>query len=192
MYTNQVYSAEFSTSDEMFQKASKAVKEKHYLEAINIFEKLAEDNESDAQYNLALLLKSGRGRPQNYKSSLKWAWLALLGSIEEANQLVDEIRDIMPDQTMRVIRAEVKNYIQTRAEKGNRSAIIQMGDYFLIVPEKPEYKNAYLWFVIAAAFQIEGSVMKREKVQQELEGKDILNIQTKALEIFEKISQTVD
>ena len=169
----------------MFEKATKAVKSKNYLEAIDIFEKLANNSEADAQYNLALLLKSGRGRPQNYKSALKWGWLSLLGNIVEADQLVDEIKEMMPEPSLRAIRTEVKKYIQSRAEDGNRNAISQMGDYFLKVPEKPEYKNAYLWFVIAAAFQIEGSMAKRDKVQKEIESKDILNTQSKALEIFD-------
>jgi hypothetical protein len=173
----------------MFEKASKAFKEKNYALAIDIFEKLANDYEPDAQYNLALLLKAGRGRPQDYKNSLKWGWLALLGSIEVAEKLVDEVKDMMPDPDLRVIRKEVKEYIQSRAEKGNQTAISQMGDYFLNIPEKPEYKDAYLWFVIASAFQIDGSFQKRDQVEREMEGKDILKIQAKALEIFENISQ---
>jgi hypothetical protein len=184
------HAAEFSQSDILFEKASKAVKERNYSEAIDIFEKLAIDYEADAQYNLALLLKSGRGRPQDYSNSLKWGWLALLGSIEEASKLVDEIKDMMPEPNLRIIRKEVKNYIQNRADGGNLTAISQMGDYFLAVPEKPNYKNAYLWFVIAAAFQVEGSRQKRDKVEKEIEGRDILKIQGNALEIFKKISET--
>lgn len=176
----------------MFEEASKAVKERNYAEAIIIFEKLANDYEADAQYNLALLLKSGRGRPRDYKNSLKWGWLALLGSIEAADQLVDEIKDIMPEPNLRSIRKEVKEFIQTRAEQGNRIAISQMGDYFLKVSEKPEYKDAYLWFVIASAFQIEGSIQKRDKVENEIEGKDILKIQEKALEVFRNIPEIKD
>ena len=176
----------------MFEKASKAVKSKNYLEAIDIFETLADAYEADAQYNLALLLKSGRGRPQDYKNALKWGWLALLGSIEPANKLVDEIKDMMPEPNLRVIRKEVKDYILNRAEQGNHIAISQMGDYFLKVPENPEYKDAYLWFVIASAFQIEGSRQKRDRVEKEIEGKDILKIQGKALEIFDKITETTD
>ena len=174
----------------MFEKASKAVKNMKYLEAIEIFEILAENNESDAQYNLALLLKSGRGRPQNYTSSLKWGWLALLGNIEQSYQLVDEIKKIIPEPELREIRTEVKAFIQPRAESGDHTAIFQMGDYFLKIPEEPQYKDAYLWFVIASAFQIDGSIVERDKVQREIEGKDILSIQSKALEVFNSIIET--
>ena len=63
---------EFTESDIMFEKATQAVKDGRYREAIDVFEVLAENNEADAQYNMALLLKSGRGRPQNYSQALKW------------------------------------------------------------------------------------------------------------------------
>ena len=182
---------EFTESDMMFEKATQAVKDGRYREAIDVFEVLAENNEADAQYNMALLLKSGRGRPQNYSQALKWGWLAMLGNIELADKLVDEIKDIIPEPTQKNIRTEVKKYIQTLAETGDHVAISQMGDYFLRVPESPEYNDAYLWFVIAAAFQIEGSMSRRDKVQKELEGKDILKVQSKALEVFNKISETM-
>lgn len=175
----------------MFEKATRAVKDGHYREAMDIFEVLAENNEADAQYNIALLLKSGRGKPQNFTGSLKWAWLALLGDIEEAEKLVDEIKELIPEQLVKNIRNEVKQYILTRAEAGNKVAISQMGDYFLVIPENPEYKDAYLWYVIAAAFQLEGSIASRDKVQKELEGKDIVKMQSKALEVFTNISETM-
>ena len=189
--TKYSQAGDFSESDIMFEEATKAVKDRRYREAIEIFEVLAENNEADAQYNVALLLKSGRGRPQSYKDALKWGWLALLGKIEAANKLVDEIKDIVPDPTLRIIRNEVKNYIKTRAESGNTVAISQMGDYFLQVPEEPQYKEAYLWFVVASAFQLENAIARRDKVQKELEGKDIINLQSKALEVFTKISETM-
>ena len=188
---NFSHATEFSESDLMFEQASEAVKDRRYSEAIDLFEVLAENNEADAQYNIALLLKSGRGRPQNYKESLKWGLLALLGNIEVAEELVDEIKDIMPAPDLRAIRIEVKEYIQIRADAGDKAAIYQMGDYFLKVPEDPQYKDAYLWFVVAAAFQIGDSTERRDRVEKELEGKDILKFQSKALDVFKKISETM-
>ena len=191
LFISFTHAKQLSESDVMFQSATEAVKDKRYLEALDIFEELGNNYEADAQYNLALLLKSGRGRPQNYKNALKWGWLALLGNVEPAVALVDEIKDIMPDLALRAVRNEVKEFIKSRADNGNRVAISQMGDYFLRVPEKPEYKDAYLWFVIASAFQIEGSIQKRDNVEKEIDGKDIVKIQSKALEVFDNIYQAM-
>ncbi len=190
-FNSPTHANEFSKSDIMFEKATKAVKTGRYLEALDIFELLAENNEADAQYNLALLLKSGKGKPQNFQASLKWGWLALLGKIEAADKLVDEIKEIVPEPVLRSIRKEVKNFVKTKAEAGDRLAISQMGDYFLLIPENPEYKDAYLWFLIASAFQIDDGIARRDKTQKELEGKDIVSIQSKALEIFNNISQNM-
>jgi hypothetical protein len=191
LYSIPVSALEHSESDFLFVEATEAVKKKEYRKALRIFEDLANDSEADAQYNLSVLLKSGRGQPQNYQASLKWAWLALLGDIEEAQALVIEIKKIMPEPILRVIRKDVKEYLSERAYKGELNSIFQMGEYFLIVPEEKDYKNAYLWFLIASAFQIEGSLAKRDKVEEEIEGKDILKTQEKALEVFNKISETI-
>ena len=180
-----------SESDLLFKEATDAVKEKNYLKAIDIFEQLANESEADAQYNLALLLRSGKGKPQDYKASLKWAWLSLLGDIQEANKLVDELKDIVPEAALREIRKDVKEYVNSRADAGDMKAISQMGDYFLIVAEEMDYKGAYLWFLIASAFQIDGGISKRDKAEREIEGKDILKIQGNALAIFEKISENI-
>ena len=52
-----------------------------------LFEIQAEAAQHDAQFNLALLLKSGRERRN---ADAKWAWRAL-GGIEKAQMLADEI-----------------------------------------------------------------------------------------------------
>ncbi|MEE2774044.1 MAG: hypothetical protein VYE27_03955 [Pseudomonadota bacterium] len=185
----ELFAANLSESDRIFQEATTAVKERDYIKAINIFEKLAEDFEHDAQYNLAVILQSGKGRPQDYRAALKWAWLAHLGGIDEAESLVDDIKEILPDPALKEIRQEVKDYIEQRAEMGKLPAIEQMGDYFLIVPEERQYKDAYLWFLIASAFQIDGTFQKRDNAEKQIEGKDILQVQAKALEKFNKISE---
>ena len=105
--------------------------------------------------------------------------------------MVDELKDIVPEAALREIRKDVKEYVNSRADAGDMKAIIQMGDYFLIVAEEMDYKGAYLWFLIASAFQIDGGISKRDKAEREIEAKDILKIQGNALAIFEKISENI-
>ena len=56
-------------SDAGFNEGVRAVREKDYRKAYLIFQQHAESMQPDAQYNLALLLKSGKGSPQNFNSS---------------------------------------------------------------------------------------------------------------------------
>ena len=51
-----------TNSDILFKQATDFVKSKNYEEAILIFEKLAKNSEHDAQYNLAVILKAGKGK----------------------------------------------------------------------------------------------------------------------------------
>ncbi|MEK9850044.1 MAG: hypothetical protein VW665_06005, partial [Candidatus Puniceispirillum sp.] len=55
-----------AVSDKTFQEAIKAYKTKDYVHAFRLFEVQANAAQHDAQYNLALLLKTGRGTPQHY------------------------------------------------------------------------------------------------------------------------------
>ena len=57
-------------SDILFKQATDFVKSKNYEEAILIFEKLAKNSEHDAQYNLAVILKAGKGKPKIYRFTL--------------------------------------------------------------------------------------------------------------------------
>ena len=186
---NNLYAVEPTESDIKFNLASKSLKNKNYIDAIEIFEELSLNGEHDAQYNLALLRKAGKGFPQDYKSSLKWAWLSLLGNIPQSKELVNDLKKILPENALNQVRSDVLDFLKTRAENGNKDAIQQMGDYYLIVPEEPEHKLSYLWFLISAAFQIEGSLEKRDSVEKEIEPKDIINVQSNAKKVFEEITK---
>ena len=84
---------DIATSDKTFQEAVKAVKEKNYAHAYSLFELQAQAAQHDAQFNLALLLKSGRGTPQHYPDALMWSWLSYLGGIEKSKMLADEVNE---------------------------------------------------------------------------------------------------
>ena len=64
-----------------FKEAVQAVKDKNYTDAIALFEEQAKLPRHAAQYNLALLLNAGKGRPRDYVDALYWSWQAQLGNI---------------------------------------------------------------------------------------------------------------
>ncbi len=189
---NLATAVQLEESDSKFKTAADSVKLKEYKIAIDLFEELAENAEHDAQYNLAVLLRSGLGKPQDYKLALKWAWLAYLGEIDQANEVVKDLKKILPDNALTQVRANVSAFLKVRADNGDFSAIKQMGEYYLIVPEEPDYKLAYLWFLVASAFQIDGSVDKRNKVEKEIEPADIISVQAGASKLFGEISKSLE
>ena len=149
-FSNQSVSDDhkLSDSDVLFKKAYEFFKSKKYNEAFPIFEKLANNSEHDAQYNLAYLLKEGKGITKKYSESLYWAFLSKLGNIEKADDLVSELVDLVPEKTVETVREEVKNYLIKSIESGSQTSIMHLGKFFLEVVEEKEYSSAYKWFTV--------------------------------------------
>ena len=90
--------SQVTESDRLFKTATDLVKEQKYAEALTIFENLANNNEYDAQYNLAFLISSGKGTTKNYREALYWALLSMLGKIEKGEKLSEELMEILPEK----------------------------------------------------------------------------------------------
>ena len=93
--------------------ATDYVKEKRYTEAVSMFEKLAKNNEHDAQYNLAFLISSGKGITKNYSEALFWAFLSQLGKIEKAEKLTEDLIDLVPEKVLKDVREKVLAHLLT-------------------------------------------------------------------------------
>lgn len=63
--------AEFALAGN-FQEAMDAYRAGSYKEAITVFTVLAGRGDTNAQFQMGLMLHQGRGAPQNYKEALKW------------------------------------------------------------------------------------------------------------------------
>ena len=173
-----------TNSDILFKQATDFVKSKNYEEAILIFEKLAKNSEHDAQYNLAVILKAGKGKTKKYTDSLYWAYLSKLGNISEADDLVSELIDLIPEKTVETIREEVKVYLESSIEGGSETSIMQLGKFFLEVVEEKEYPSAYKWFTVGAALGLESAVEMRDEVEEELTPEEIIEEQDNADKFF--------
>ena len=99
--------AQSNASDAAFAEAVVAVKNKNYAHAVTLFADQAEANQHDAQYTLAVLLKAGKGAPQDFLKALTWAWAAHRGGIEAAEDLSDELLDLIPEKSIEVARDAV-------------------------------------------------------------------------------------
>jgi TPR repeat protein len=161
-------------------EAVEAAKSGNYSHAFQLFEMQANAAQHDAQFNLALLLKSGRGTPQHYPDALKWAWLAHLGGIEKAQMLADEIIDLLPDDTIEDVRTAIATRLKERIDKGDKRAITQYARYFSEILYDPDYEQAYLWYSIASAVGVEGSQEARDEAASYLEPETMIALQEEA------------
>ena len=169
--------AQVTDSDRLFKVATDYVKEKKYTEAVSIFEELARNNEHDAQYNLAFLISSGKGITKNYSEALFWAFLSRLGKIEKAEELTEDLIDVVPEKVLKDVREKVLERLLTRFESKDMGVLTQLGDFYLLVREEQDFENAYLWYNLASALGVQNSAEIRDKVEKELEPDTIVKMQ---------------
>ena len=174
--------SQITESDRLFKTATDLVKERKYAEALTIFENLANNNEYDAQYNLAFLISSGKGTTKNYREALYWALLSMLGKIEKGEKLSEELIEILPEKESENVREEVLEHLIARFERKDADVLMQLGDFYLSVLEEEDFENAYLWFNVASAVGIENADEKRDKVEKKLEPDTIIKVQLAARE----------
>ena len=180
--------ADITTSNVTFAEAVQAVKDKNYQHAVNLFELQAFAAQHDAQYNLALLLQSGKGRPQNYQQALFWAWSAFLGGIEPAQELSEDLKNLLPEDSLKVTREKLIETLQDRIDSGDRSALMELALFYKEIAEEPNFEEAYLWYSIASAFLLEGAIFERDEAAGKVETKSLVELQERAGTIFEKLS----
>ena len=180
--------SDITTSNITFSEAVQAVKDKNYRHAVNLFELQANAAQHDAQYNLALLLKSGKGRPRNYQQALYWAWSAYLGGIEPAKGLSKDITSLLPDDALKLTRKKIEETLLDRIDIGDKSALMELALFYEELLEEPNFEEAYLWYSIASAFLLEGAIIARDEVEVSVEMKLIVELQNRASEIFDTLS----
>ena len=182
-------SAQVTQSDKLFKMATDFVKERKYSDAVSIFRELAENDEHDAQYNLAFLISSGKGITKNYSEALFWAFLSQLGKIEKAEELTEDLIDIVPEKVLKDVREKVLEHLLVRFDNRDRAVLTELGDFYLLVLEEQDFENAYIWYNVASALGIENSSDIRDKVEKELEPDTIVKMQEASRKRYEEFTE---
>ena len=170
-----------------FQKGVEAVKNKEYAQAADIFEQLAITGDMDAQFNYAILVRNGLGRAQNYSEALYWTWLSYASGLEKADKVLEKILELVPEESHQQIRERVSLFILNKINSGDRGSLLNFGKYYLNILPEEDYNKSYLYYSIAAAFGEDGAKEKRDKILIDVDNEKIVEIQTQASEMFEKL-----
>ena len=182
-------SAQVTESDRLFKMATDFVKERKYSDAVSIFRELAKNDEHDAQYNLAFLISAGKGITKNYSEALFWAFLSQLGKIEKAEELTEDLIDIVPEKVLKDVREKVLEHLLVRFDNRDRAALTELGDFYLLVLEEQDFENAYMWYNVASALGVENSSDIRDKVEKELEPDTIIKMQEASRKRYEEFTE---
>ena len=182
-------SAQVTDSDRLFKMATDFVKERKYSDAVSIFRELAKNDEHDAQYNLAFLISAGKGITKNYSEALFWAFLSQLGKIEKAEELTEDLIDIVPEKVLKDVREKVLEHLLVRFDNRDRAVLTELGDFYLLVLEEQDFENAYIWYNVASALGVENSSDIRDKVEKELEPDTIIKMQETSRKRYEEFTE---
>ena len=185
-------SDDIDTSNATFAEAIQAVKDRDFRHAIKLFRLQAEQNQHDAQYNLALLFEAGKGAPQNFSEALVWAWSAKLGGIEASDDLAEDLLDMLPEDAVEDVRKKVKQRLEDRIDAGNAPAVYQLAQYHLEIVEEPDFEMAYIWYSISTAIGLPGSLEARDDARGNVDDEKIAELQDKAGTIYESLTITSD
>lgn len=175
---------EAQASPDPFEAAVEAVKAKDFVLANDLFFALAEQDDHDAQFNLAILLKAGTGTPQNYTLALEWAWLAHLGGVERAAGLAERLAEKLLPATKEAIASRINTRLKARLSQGDRAAIMQYVTFNQMILTKPDLETAYIWTLIGAALTIDQAAPVRDEIESTLDMRIVLTAQETARTLF--------
>ena len=184
--------AQIDTSTATFNEAMQAVKDKNFRHAAKLFSLQAENNQHDAQYNLAILLEAGKGVPQDFTRALIWAWSAQLGGIEAAEELAEDLTGYLPEKSIEKVREAVSARLEARIKAGSANAVSQFANFHLQMLDEPDYETAYIWFSISTALGLKGTLEARDEARDNVDDEKIIDLQSEAGTIYENLNIRLD
>ena len=189
--TKQTDQAEQIGVKDSFDDAVQAVKDRDFQRAVQLFSALSRtaqyDGQYEAQFNLAVLLKQGKGRPQNHAEALYWARRAELGGIDKAKDFADSFSDRVTEDQHNEILVRIKTALLKEVDRGAIETLPQLATYHITLLDVYDYEQAYLWFALGAALDLPQQDIKRTEMEDELEIEQIATLQGKTTRLFDAL-----
>ena len=177
--------------EDSFDDAVEAVKNRDFQRAIQLFSTLSQtvqyDGQYEAQFNLAVLLKQGKGRPQNYAEALYWARRAELGGIEKSKDFADSFSDRITEDQHEEILTRIKTALLKEIDQGAINTLPQLATYHITLLDDYDYEQAYLWFALGAALDLPEQDIRRTEMEDELETEQIAPLQRETTKLFDAL-----
>ena len=187
MLFNKINAGEILSDVEYYNKGVSLYDEGAFDESFIVFFNLAEKGHKDSIFNLSNMYYEGVGTIQNFKQSLKYCWLCVLNGNKKCLKKVDIIKSKLSENVIE----EIANQIPTILEKNfiefnNSKSAFKLGFWFENFSPEIDYEQSYLWYSVSVSGGIYKAMKLRDRVGQEIEADKIVELQTKAEEIFTK------
>ena len=187
MLFNKINAGEILSDEEYYNKGVSLYDEGAFDESFIVFFNLAEKGHNDSLFNLSNMYYEGVGTIQNFKQSLKYCWLCVLNGNKKCLKKVDIIKSKLSENVIE----EIANQIPTILEKNfiefnNSKSAFKLGFWFENFSPEIDYEQSYLWYSVSVSGGIYKAMKLRDRVGEEIETDKIVELQTKAEEIFTK------
>ena len=159
-----------------------------YAKAFKQFKHLAEAGNAEAQHNLAMLYRTGKGVKKDFKESAFWFRKAADQGIADAQYFLG----YMYDTGEGVMKNKQYAYVWYRkaAEKGHGMAQINLGVLYAEgVGVHQDLEQAYLWFHVAAAQGYEKAFEDMKIIEKDLKPEVVKTLKKKGNIYFQKYVQ---
>lgn len=173
--------------DARFNAATQAVRDRDFRRAVELFAPLAEADVADAQYNLAVLLREGRGRPQNHVEALYWSALAMLGDGTYAEGMVSALTGQLPLSAREAVVARLLDRLMAQAAAGQVDAPRKLARVYTELVPEPDVRMAYMWFSICHALGENRCAQGRARMAEQIDPETLIEIQRAAGETFARL-----
>lgn len=173
------------TEQSELERAVSLVESEKYTEAFAIFQKLAEAGDPEAQHNLALLYRTGKGVQKDLEISGSWFRKAADQGVSDAQYYLGHMYDLGEGVDQNRKYAYV--WYRKAAEKGHGLAQINLGVLYangLGIPQ--DIEQAYLWFHVAAAQGYNAAFENRKIIEEVFEPEKLEALRKEGRNYFQK------
>lgn len=172
-------------SKEELERAVSLVEDGKYSEAFALFQKMAETGDPEAQHNLALLYRTGKGVEKNLNLSGQWFRKAADQGVSDAQYYLGHMYDTGEGVDQNRKYAYV--WYRKAAEKGHGLAQINLGVLYANgLGIQTDIEQAYLWFHVAAAQGYRAAFENRKIIEEALEPEKLEALKKEARLYFQK------
>lgn len=167
------------------KSALDAVEKKDFKRAAELFTELAEQGNAEAQHNMGMLLREGKGVEKNHKNAAAWFRKAADQGIADAQFNLGNMYEFGLSLAQSYQYAAV--WYEKAAKQGHPSAQTNLGVLYANGQGvKQDIIQAYVWLNLAAAQGIQVAFANREIVAKEMSPEMLKNVRNLSREYFQK------
>jgi len=162
-----------------------AIEAEDYVTAYTQFKQLAEQGDAEAQYNVAILLKSGNGIMKNHKKAVKWfrkaADQGLAAAQYDLGLMYDNGAGVDQNYGYAVV------WYKKAAMQGHALAQTNLGVLYANGQGvAQDLIKAYIWFNLAASQGVHAAFNNRELLAEQMSADMLSNVRKLSKEYFQQ------